>query len=119
MRLCQISRQKSAYLRDLSTAITEQRINLENLRQLPEPEIRLQLKTIKGIGNWTTDIYMMFCLQAKDVFPFGDIAIINTMKELTSEITQEQIIARALLWKPYRSLAAYFLWHYYLRKRNR
>jgi DNA-3-methyladenine glycosylase II len=61
----------------------------------------------------------MFCLQAKDVFPAGDIAIINTIKELTPAVTNKEIIETANRWKPLRSLASYFLWHYYLKKRNR
>ena len=119
MLSCQVSKQKSTYLRELSSAIISRKIDLENLRQLPETEIRIQLKSIKGIGDWTADIYLMFCLQSKDIFPAGDIAIVNTVKELTSAVSPEEIIARAALWKPYRSLASYFLWHYYLRKRNR
>lgn len=116
---CQVSKQKSRYLRELSSAIISRKIDLANLRQLPETEIRSQLKSIKGIGDWTADIYLMFCLQAKDIFPAGDIAIVNTVKELTSAVSPEEIITHAASWKPFRSLASYFLWHYYLRKRNR
>ena len=119
MRNCQISKQKSAYLRELSANILAGKINLGSMRMLPENEIRQQLKSIKGIGDWTTNIYLMFCLQAKDIFPAGDIAIINTMKELTKSVSHNEIITLADRWKPYRSLASYFLWHYYLRKRNR
>jgi DNA-3-methyladenine glycosylase II len=119
MRNCQISKQKSTYLRELSMAILSGKIDLKILRQLPETEIRQQLKSLKGIGDWTTNIYLMFCLQAKDIFPVGDIAIINTMKELTKAVSHDEIITIADSWKPYRSLASYFLWHYYLKKRNR
>jgi len=119
MRNCQISRQKSGYMRELSSAILDGKIDLEGLRLLPESEIREQLTSIKGIGDWTTNIYLMFCLQAKDIFPDGDIAIINTVKELTAASTKDEILARSQLWRPYRSLASYFIWHYYLRKRNR
>ena len=71
------------------------------------------------IGDWTTDIYLMFCLQSKDIFPIGDIAVVNTVKELSDAKTKEEIILLAEKWKPFRSLAVYFLWHYYLNKRNR
>ncbi len=64
MRNCQISRQKTKYLRSLSIAIVNKVINLETLPKLNEPEIRKQLTSINGIGDWTTDIYLMFCLQA-------------------------------------------------------
>jgi DNA-3-methyladenine glycosylase II len=119
MRNCQISRQKAKYLRELSHAIIQKDINLEQLPLHDEPHIRKQLTGIKGIGNWTADIYLMFCLQSKDIFPSGDIAVINTVKELTGLKTQEEIIALAQKWKPYRSLATYFFWHNYLCKRNK
>lgn len=119
MRSCQISRQKSEYLRSLSAAILSGELNLEELSHQSETGIRNQLTHIKGIGTWTTDIYLMFCLQSKDIFPAGDIAVINTVKELSSAKTKEEIIALAGKWRPLRSLAAYFFWHYYLKKRNR
>ena len=119
MRACQISRQKTTYLRSLSTAILNKDIDLEILPQVEEPQIRKQLTGIKGIGNWTTDIYLMFCLQATDIFPIGDIALVNTVKELSDATTATDIMLLAEKWKPYRSLAVYFFWHYYLKKRNR
>ncbi|MCX6273355.1 MAG: DNA-3-methyladenine glycosylase 2 family protein [Bacteroidetes bacterium] len=119
MRSCQISRQKATYLRALSRAIINGEIDPEKFPSLSESEIRKQLTSIKGIGHWTTDIYLMFCLQAKDIFPIGDIAVITTVKELSEANTKEEIMLLAEKWKPFRSLAVYFLWHYYLRKRNK
>ena len=119
MRQCQISRQKSIYLRTLSSAILDGSIDLEKFIELPLDEVRAQLKKIKGIGDWTVDIYLMFCLQAKDIFPVGDVAVINTIKELTGSLYRNEIIVRSEKWKPLRSLATFFLWHYYLRKRMR
>lgn len=118
-RSCQISRQKAAYLRALSGAILNGDINLEALAALPEPEVRSQLTRIKGIGQWTADIYLMFCLQAKDIFPIGDVAVIHTIKELGDVHTLPDILLAADRWRPLRSLATYFLWHYYLMKRGR
>jgi DNA-3-methyladenine glycosylase II len=119
MRSCQISRQKANYLRALSLAIQNGDIDLEKLPLLNETEIRKQLTSVNGIGNWTADVYLMFCLQSKDIFPVGDIAVVNTMKELSGAQTKDEILLHAEKWKPYRSLAVYFLWHYYLKKRNR
>jgi DNA-3-methyladenine glycosylase II len=119
MRQCQISKQKSKYLKELSKAILDGRIDLNRLPELPVPDVRTQLKNIKGIGDWTTDIYLMFCLQAKDIFPIGDIAVVKTIKELTGVVSRDEIIEYSERWKPYRSLATYFLWHYYLSKRKR
>jgi len=119
MRQCQISKQKSKYLKELSKAILDGRIDLNMLPELPVPDVRAQLKNIKGIGDWTTDIYLMFCLQAKDIFPIGDIAVVKTIKELTGTVSKDEIIEHSNRWKPYRSLATFFLWHYYLSKRKR
>jgi DNA-3-methyladenine glycosylase II len=119
MRNCQISRQKALYLRGLSRAVLEGEIEFDKLPELEEPEVRRQLTGIKGIGNWTADIYLMFCMQAKDIFPVGDIAIVNTVRELYDVKTTDEILLIAEKWKPLRSLAAYFFWHYYLSKRGR
>ena len=119
MRTCQISQQKARYLRALSTAMINGEIDPETLPTLGESVIRKQLTDIKGIGTWTADIYLMFCLQAKDIFPMGDVAVVTTVKELCGVKTKEEIILLAEHWKPYRSLATYFLWHYYLSKRKR
>jgi len=119
MKNCYISRQKSVYLRALSLAIMNSNLNLKELPGLHQTEIRKQLTSVKGIGEWTTDIYLMFCLKEKDIFPVGDVAMINTIKELTGAKTKEEIILMSHKWKPLRSLATYFFWHYYLKKRER
>lgn len=119
MRACQISRQKAEYLCELSIAISNKDLVFDELPKLSPEEVRKKLTSIKGIGDWTTDIYLMFCLQSKDVFPLGDIALTNTVKELTKVKTYSGLVRLTQKWKPYRSLAAYFLWYYYLKKRNR
>jgi len=119
MRSCQISRQKSTYLRSLSSAIIDNSLDLERISIKSEEEIRKELTNIKGIGNWTVDVYLMYCLQAKNILPIGDIALVNTIKELTSAKTKEEMISFAQRWRPLRSLATYFLWHHYLEKRKK
>jgi len=119
LRACQISRQKAKYLRELSIAVLNKDLIFEELPKLSPAEVRNKLTSIKGIGDWTTDIYLMFCLQCKNVFPLGDIALINTIRELTKVKTKSGIVRLTKKWKPCRSLAAYFLWFYYLKKRNR
>jgi DNA-3-methyladenine glycosylase II len=119
LKICCISRQKSHYLRELSKAILEEKLDLEKFSELPSTEVKQQLTAIKGIGNWTADVYLMFCLQAKDIFPIGDIAIVNTMKELTNTVSKDEMLEYSKKWSPYESLATFFLWHYYLKKRGR
>jgi len=118
MRNCQISRQKAMYLRALATAVIEESLKIEELGSLDENEIRMILTKIKGIGAWTANIYMMFCLQYKDIFPYGDIAVMNTVTKLYGIKSKEEIINLSKKWIPLRSLAAYFLWHYYLSNKE-
>jgi DNA-3-methyladenine glycosylase II len=119
MRTCQISRQKSKYLRTLSQSVLNKELEFDSLSRMSSSEVRSKLTSIKGIGDWTTDIYLMFCLQSKDIFPLGDVALITTIKELTNVKTKVGIIRFTKKLKPLRSLAAYFLWYYYLKERNR
>jgi DNA-3-methyladenine glycosylase II len=117
-RSCHISRQKAGYLRALSRAVTSGSIVLENLEFQEESDIREKLTGIKGIGTWTADIYLLFCLQRKDILPLGDIAIITTIKKLYGVNTKEEAFILGERWKPLRSLAAYYLWHYYLSSKK-
>lgn len=118
-RSCGVSRQKTKYIKALSEAILSKELNLESLGSKKPKNIRQELIKIKGIGNWTIDIYLMFCLNSLDIIPLGDIAVVNTMKELFDIHTKEEMEIYAERWKPYRSVATFFLWHYYLEKRGR
>ncbi len=118
-RSCGVSRQKTKYIKALSEAILSKELDLESLAFKDAEVVRQELIKIKGIGNWTIDIYLMFCLESLDIIPLGDIAVVNTMKELLDIHTKEEMESYAQKWKPYRSVATYFLWHYYLEKRGR
>ncbi|HEX9152118.1 MAG TPA: DNA-3-methyladenine glycosylase 2 family protein [Flavobacterium sp.] len=114
-----VSRQKTSYIKALSAAILNKDIDLESLPAKTAQQVREELIKIKGIGNWTIDIYLMFCLQAPDLLPLGDIAVVNTIKELLDIHDREAMEAHTIKWSPYRSVATYLLWHHYLNKRNR
>ena len=118
-RACGVSRQKIKYIKALAEAILSKELDLESLASKELEIIRQELIKIKGIGNWTIDIYLMFCLQSLDIIPLGDIAVVNTLKELLDIHTKEEMEIYTQKWKPYRSVATYFLWHYYLQKRGR
>lgn len=118
-RTCGVSRQKTKYIKALADAILSKELDLESLEFEDSELVRQELIKIKGIGNWTIDIYLMFCLNSLDIIPLGDIAVVNTMKELLDIHTKEEMELYAQKWKPYRSVATYFLWHYYLEKRGR
>lgn len=114
-----VSRQKCIYLKALSAAVLDKSLDLENLKSNSEAEIRKQLTSIKGIGNWTTEVYLQFALKHPNIIPLGDIAIINSIKELYSISEKEEIIELANKWTPYKSMATFILWHYYLESKNR
>jgi DNA-3-methyladenine glycosylase II len=99
--------------------VINKELEFDKLSDMGPIDVRKKLTSIKGIGDWTTDIYLMFCMQNKDIFPLGDIALITTIKELTKIKSEEGIIRFTKKLKPLRSLAAYFLWYYYLKKRKR
>lgn len=117
MRACYVSRQKNSYLKYLAEAILSGHLNLEALQDMPDDEVRARLTALKGIGNWTADIYLIFVLQHPDVFPIGDLAAVNALKRvknLPSDTTREQVLDVAAQWQPYRTIATMLLWHYYL-----
>lgn len=119
LRAIGVSRQKSNYIKGLANAIISNEIDLDSLPHKSAETVREELIKLKGIGNWTIDIYLMFCLQSPDIIPLGDIAVVNTIKELFDIHTKEEMEAVARQWSPYRSMATYLLWHHYLNKRNR
>lgn len=114
-----VSRQKTKYIKILAQTVLNQELNIESLTSKSALQVREELIKIKGIGNWTIDIYLMFCLQEPDLIPLGDIAVINTLKELFDIHDKTEMENHARQWSPYRSYATFLLWHYYLKKRNR
>lgn len=119
IRNCGISRQKITYLKDLASKVISKEIDFENYSTKSEQEIRAELIKIKGVGNWSIEVYLMFCLQSPDIVPLGDIAIKNTLKELYNCETFEEMQSISDNWKPFRTFASYTIWHYYLVKRNK
>ena len=119
LRSCGVSRQKNTYLKALATAIIDKSLLLESFSEKQPDEVRSELIKIKGIGHWTIDVYLMFSLQSPDILPIGDVAVVNTIKELYGLEQKEAMLEIAKKWQPYRTMATYFLWHHYLVKRNR
>ena len=118
-RSCGVSRQKKSYIKALANAVINKDIDIESLTQKSPELVREELIKIKGIGNWTIDVYLMFCLQSTDIIPLGDIAVVNTIKELFNIHDRNEMEIYSKSWSPHRSAATFLLWHYYLGKRNR
>jgi DNA-3-methyladenine glycosylase II len=122
LRACYFSRQKMGYARHLAEVIISEDFNLDDFPTLDNEAVKARLTKIKGIGNWSTDIYLMMVLNRCDIFPLGDIALLTSVKEikrLPAQTSKEAIALIAEKWKPYQSVAAYILWHSYLCKRGR
>jgi DNA-3-methyladenine glycosylase II len=122
LKSCYFSRQKIVYARHLAEVMIGKQIDLKKLAIAGDEEVRAELKKIKGIGDWTVDVYLMMVLQRSDLFPLGDIALINSIKEvkgLPKHTSKEEILTVAENWRPYRTVAAFILWHSYLCRRNR
>ncbi len=121
LKTCYFSRQKTIYARSLATAIQNKQLNLKSLEKLPDEEVRSRLVALKGIGNWTVDVYLMFVLQRADVFPIGDLAAVNALKQvkkLSKDTAREGILDITGEWQPYRTVATMILWHHYLSIRK-
>lgn len=121
LKACYFSRQKIVYAKCLARAIQNRELKLKRLSASTNEEIRVELKKIKGIGDWTVDVYLMHALQRTDLFPLGDIALVNSLKEvkgLHPEISKENMLAVAEPWRPYRTIASMILWHAYIQKRG-
>lgn len=119
---CQVSRQKANYLRHLSQAMLEGQLQLEQLGLMTDDEVINHLCRVKGIGRWTSQVYLMFCLSRPNCFPEGDIAAINAIRQLypqTSAYSLPEIYQFATRWSPYQTVASFYLWWWYLRSKNR
>ena len=122
LKACYFSRQKTIYARALAEALASKKLVLKQLESLADDDVRTRLVSLKGIGNWTVDIYLMFVLQRTDHFPVGDLAAVNALKQvkkLPKDTDRYKIINVAAKWKPYRTVATMVLWHYYLSTRGK
>lgn len=115
------SRQKTAYSRHLAEAVVEKRIDLESFNSLSDADIKAELVKLKGIGEWTADVYLLMAMLRPDVMPRGDIALHAAYQKLTNAEKRpgsDEFIVIAEKWRPYRSVAARLLWHYYLSEKE-
>ena len=116
------SRQKTLYSRSLADAILSGAFELESLETRPDEEVRSAMKKLKGIGDWTADIYLSECLLRTDILPKGDIAMqeaFKVLKGLPARPAHPEFEDGTQHWRPWRSVGTRMLWHYYLSERNR
>lgn len=110
------SRQKMIYGRDLALAMNDGRISIAKLRGMSDDEAIAALSAIKGIGEWSAEVFLLFSLKRPDIMPAKDLALIvaaQRLKKLPERPKPKELRDLAEIWRPYRSYAARFLWHYY------
>jgi DNA-3-methyladenine glycosylase II len=121
LRSLGLTRQKTAYLLNLSSAIMERNLNLRKLTRMPDVEVKQTLMRIKGLGAWSADVYLLMAMRRADIWPAGDLALAVAVKELNGlerKPTFAELEEIAEKWRPHRSVAARMLWQYYLGRRS-
>ena len=111
-----LSSQKSFYIKNLASLIHNNEFDLKSLRQFESKDVTSMLIKIKGIGEWTANNYKIFALQDVDAWPSADLALqeaIKLIKKLDKRPNRDEMEKIGLIWQPYRSAAALFLWHFY------
>lgn len=116
LRKAGLSERKASYIKGLAEAIHNDEFHPDKLVAMTNDEAIKSITKLHGFGEWSAEIYLMFSLQRKDIFPANDLALqiaLAKMKNLQKKPTPKQ--ARQLVndWKPWRSAGSLFLWHYY------
>ncbi|HXG86825.1 MAG TPA: DNA-3-methyladenine glycosylase [Vicinamibacterales bacterium] len=107
------SRSKVLFLRDLANHVVDQRLMLDALDRLDDQQVAEQLTAVKGIGPWTAEIFLMFRLQRPDIFPADDLGLVKAAQRiygLRQRPSREKLLKMSQAWRPYRSVAAWYLW---------
>ncbi|HXG74459.1 MAG TPA: DNA-3-methyladenine glycosylase [Candidatus Nitrosotenuis sp.] len=113
LRKAGLSGMKVAYIKDLSKKIESNEIRLGSLKKMSDEEVIEHLTQVKGIGRWTAEMFLIFCLGRLDVLPVGDLGLRKGMQRLysLSELPQKDQIERlAERWRPYRTVATWYIW---------
>jgi DNA-3-methyladenine glycosylase II len=113
LRAAGLSRQKIGYLRDLSARVTERSLPLAHLGRLPDDAIIEHLVQVKGIGRWTVQMFLMFRLGRPDVLPELDLGVQNAIQRaygLRKRPTPKEVLRIGEPWRPYASVASWYLW---------
>src|SRR5688572_17896498 len=113
LRQAGLSRGKSAYLKDLAARVVSGDLPVETLHELEDEDVIAALTRVKGIGRWTAEMFLMFRLLRPDVLPVGDLGILSAVQKvygLRKRPTPDRLRKLGEAWKPYRSIACWYLW---------
>jgi DNA-3-methyladenine glycosylase II len=104
------SRAKVSYLRSLAEHVLSGALDIDHLRKLPDAEVIAELTAVKGIGEWTAQMFLMFTLHRPDVLPVGDLGVRNAARATYGANTPAELEALAEAWRPHRTRACLYLW---------
>lgn len=111
LRDCGMAWAKVRSIKDLATKVKKEEVKIKNLDKLPDEEVMKELIAVKGIGRWTAEMFLMFSLGRPDIFPDDDLGIRKGMtKLLGNNLTQDEMVKFAQRWKPYRTVASWYVW---------
>ena len=113
IRAVGFSRPKVSFLQDLAAQVVDNRLPLHALHTLPDEEVMQTLTAVKGIGRWTAEVFLIFRLGRLDVFPADDLGLVKAVQKtygLRKRPSRERLMKIAEPWRPYRSVAAWYLW---------
>ncbi|MGH9199645.1 MAG: DNA-3-methyladenine glycosylase family protein [Vicinamibacterales bacterium] len=113
LRAAGLSRQKISYLRDFCVKVSDGTLRLPDLEQMPDDDVIQAIMQVKGLGRWSAEMFLMFRLNRPDVLPVGDLGIVKAMQRcygLRKPPTPERMLKIGEAWRPYRSIACWYLW---------
>ncbi|MEO8863117.1 MAG: DNA-3-methyladenine glycosylase 2 family protein [Candidatus Saccharimonadales bacterium] len=117
LRQVGVGRMKANYIRDLAQNVVDGKLKFDNFNTLSNEEIIKQLTVVKGIGEWTAQMFLMFCIARSDILPTGDLGIKNGINRLYNtpvlpDPEQIRAVADKYNWHPYESIASWYVWQY-------
>ena len=116
LRPAGLSKQKASYIRDLAQHVVDGKVQFNHLDDMSNGEIIAELTDVKGVGEWTVHMFLMFCMGRPDVLAHGDLGIRNGIQKLYGldqppSPTQVQAIAKEHHWHPYETVACWYVWY--------
>jgi DNA-3-methyladenine glycosylase II len=113
LRAAGLSRQKCAYLRDLAVRFVSGEIEPRALRRMSDDEVVETLTQVKGVGRWTAEMFLIFCLKRPDVWPVDDLGVLKGLQRLYRMRRlprRDRAMRLGERWRPYRTVATWYLW---------
>ena len=110
LKQCGLSRQKIDYITNIANAFEKGILTPNQWQEMTDKEVVKQLIQIKGVGQWTAQMFLIFHLHRCDVFPLADLGLIKAVQLHYGNLTKAEIIEQSQQWKPYRTVATWYLW---------